>query len=152
MTIYLVIGLIGALATGFAIGFQSTLSSKIGNLIGSFRSGVMINFIGGMLAALFFVVLLIVKGKEFWQMPGISLTLIVIAGALDIMIITGIAFSLQRIGVAAGLAAVILGQMVVSLIVDAKGWGGSTPIPITLPRILGVVIIAVGVYILLPRK
>jgi transporter family-2 protein len=149
---YIVMGVIAAVITGLAIGAQSTLTSKVGTIVGSFRTGVLTNFIGGAMAGLIFIVILLANGKDFWRLPGTTFTLLAIAGALGIFIISGIAFSLQRIGVAAGLAAVILGQMVISVIADARGWGGSEPIPVTFPRILGMVIIIIGVYLILPKK
>lgn len=152
MSTYLVMGVIGALITGLAIGAQSTLSSRVGTIIGSFRTGVLTNLMGGMIAGLILVVLLIINGKEYIKIPAVAIILLVIAGALGIMIITGVAFSLQRAGVAAGLATIILGQMVISLVADARGWGGAEPIPVTLPRILGLVIMAAGVYLLLPKR
>ena len=152
MTTYLVLGVIGALLTGLAIGVQSTLSSKIGTLIGSFKTGVLTNLVGGSLAGLIFVVLILINGKEYAKAPPITWLMLVIAGALGITIITGVAFSLQRAGVAAGLATLILGQMVVSLIADSRGWGGIDPIAITVPRIIGLVLMAAGVYLLLPKQ
>jgi bacterial/archaeal transporter family-2 protein len=152
LTTYLVLGVIGALLTGLAIGAQSTLSSKIGTLIGSFKTGVLMNFIGGSLAGLIFVVLLLINGKEYAKAPPLAWILLVIGGTLGIMIITGVAFSLQRTGVAAGLATLILGQMVVSLIADSRGWGGAAPIAITWTRIIGLVLMAAGVYLLLPKR
>lgn len=152
MSMYLVVGVIGALLTGIAIGAQSTLSSRIGTLIGSFKTGVMMNLIGGALAGLILVVLMLVNGKHYAQITPIAGILLTIAGALGIFIITGVAFSLQRAGVAAGLATLILGQMIVSIIADARGWGGAAPIPVTFPRILGLVVIAIGVYLLLPKQ
>ncbi len=152
LSTYLFMGVIGALLTGIAIGAQSTLSSRVGTIIGSIRTGVLTNFIGGVLAGLILVVLLIINGKAYIKIPAVATLLLVIAGALGIMIITGVAFSLQRAGVAAGLATIILGQMVISLVADARGWGGAEPIPVTLPRVLGLVVMAAGVYLLLPKR
>ncbi len=146
------IGVIGALLTGIAIGVQSTFSSRIGTLIGSFKTGVLMNLVGGALAGLVCIVLVLVNGRVYLKSPPIAWLLLVIAGALGILIITGVAFSLQRAGVAAGLATIILGQMAVSILADARGWGGAEPIPVTLPRILGLVLMAAGVYLLLPRQ
>jgi transporter family-2 protein len=151
LSTYLVLGVIGALLTGLAIGTQSTLSSRIGSLIGSFKTGVFMNLIGGALAGLILVVLILVNGKTYAKLTPTSGVLLTIAGALGILIITGVAFSLQRTGVAAGIATLILGQMVVSIIADAFGWGGASPIPVTLPRILGLILMAAGVYLLLKR-
>jgi transporter family-2 protein len=152
LTNLVLLGIITALATGITIGVQSTLSTRIGSLIGNFKTGVLMNAIGGCIAGLIFLVLLIVKGKGFWQLHGTALAMLIVAGALGILIITGVSFSLQKAGVAAGLATLILGQMVVSVIIDAKGWGGVTPIPITWSRIMGLAVMAAGVYLLLPKK
>jgi bacterial/archaeal transporter family-2 protein len=149
---YLILGVIGALLTGLAIGTQSTLSSKIGTLIGSLRTGVLMNFIGGIIAGLLFLLMVLINGKSYVKAPPLAWLLLVIAGTLGIMIITGVSFSLQRAGVAAGLATIILGQMVVSVIADSRGWGGAAPIPVTFPRILGLVLLVAGVYMLLPKR
>ncbi len=152
LTNLLLLGVMVALVTGIAIGAQSTLGGRIGSLIGNFKTGVLMNAVGGLIAGLIFVVLLIAKGRGFWQLSGTTSVLLVIAGALGIIIVTGVAFSMRKAGVAAGLATLILGQMVVSVIVDAKGWGGMPPVPITWPRILGLLVMAAGVYLLLPKK
>ena len=152
MSTYLIFGILGALLTGIAIGTQSTLSSRIGTIIGSLRTGVLMNFIGGGLAGIIFLVLMFVNGRSYAKAPPIAWLLLTIAGALGIAIISGVSFSLQRAGVAAGLATIILGQMVISLIADAHGWGGAAPIPVTLPRIFGLVFLAAGVFLLLPKR
>ncbi len=152
LTNIVLMGVLAALATGIAIGVQSTLSSRIGGMIGNFKTGVLMNAIGGLIAGLIFITLLIVKGKGFWQTPVTALVLLIIAGALGIVIVTGVAFSMQKAGVAVGLATLILGEMVLSVIVDAKGWAGAPVIPITWPRILGLFVIAAGIYLLLPKK
>ena len=148
----IILGVVGALVTGLAIGIQSTLSTRIGGLIGNFRTGVLMNFIGGLLAGIISLILTFLQGKSYWNLPTSALVMLVIAGALGILIITGVSFSLQRTGVAAGLSTVILGQLVLSVIVDAKGGGGVAPIPITWTRIAGLLVIAGGVYLLLLKK
>ena len=152
MNTYLIYGVILALLTGLAIGTQSTLSSRIGTIIGNLSTGVLMNFIGGGLAGILFCILILINSKNFTKVPTQAWTMLAIAGALGILIITGVSFSLQRVGVAAGLATIILGQMVVSLIADAHGWGGAAPIPVTLPRIFGLLLLAAGVFLLLPKR
>jgi transporter family-2 protein len=92
------------------------------------------------------------QGRSVWGIPSPVIGLLLIGSALGIIIITGVSFSLQITGVAAGLATIILGQMTASLIIDAKGWGATAAIPVTLPRLLGLAAIAFGVFLLLPRK
>jgi transporter family-2 protein len=148
----IILGALGALATGIAIGTQSTLSSLIGALVGNLRTGMFMNFIGGIIAGIFILAVTQIGGKGYWQMPGKAVWMLVIAGSLGIMIITGVSFSLQRTGVAAGLATVILGQLVISVIVDATGAGGVKVIPFNWQRGVGLLVIALGVYLILPKK
>ena len=148
----LLFGILAALATGVAIGSQSTISSRIGAVIGPFRTGMLVNFVGGILAGLLLLGATAWQGRSIWNIPAPVMTLLLVGSALGIIIITGVSFSLQLTGVAAGLGAIILGQMVTSLVVDAKGWGATAPIPVTLPRLMGLAAIALGVFLLLPRK
>lgn len=149
---YIVLGIIGALLTGLVIGTQAILSSRIGTLIGTLRTGILMNFVGGGVAGLIFLIMILVNGKAYAKAPPNAWLLLVIAGTLGIMVITGVSFSVQRAGVAAGMATIILGQMVVSLVADANGWGGAAPIPVTLPRILGLLLLAAGVFLLIPKR
>ncbi len=148
----IILGALVALATGIAIGMQSTLSSRIGSLLGNFRTGIFMNFIGGIIAGIILLVITFMQGKAWWQISTPALIMLIAAGALGIAIITGVSFSLQRTGVAAGLATIILGQLVLSIIVDTKGIGGVTPIPLTWQRVVGLIVVAGGVYLLLPRS
>ena len=148
----ILVGVLGALMTGFAIGLQATLSSRIGGIIGPINTGLLTNAIGGAIAGLIVLILILSQGLEAWQIPWRATIMLAAAGALGIVIIMGVSFSLGRIGVTAGLAAIILGQLLVSVIVDATGWGGVEPIPLSLPRILGLAVMGLAVFLLLPRQ
>jgi len=148
----LIIGILGALATGLVIGTQSTLSSRIGSLIGGVRTGLLTNAIGGGVAALLVLVLLLRQGLGAWRLTTAATVLLVTSGTLGILIITGVAFSLPRTGVAAGMAALILGQLIISVVADTRGWGGGEPIAVTPQRVLGLLVMAAAVYLLLPRR
>lgn len=86
------------------------------------------------------------------RVPGTVLAFIGLSGLLGIFIITGLSFSLQRAGVAAGLATVILGQLALSTLVDSFGVGGADPIPLSFQRVLGLLVTALGVLLILPRN
>ena len=81
-----------------------------------------------------------------------AIEIIFISGALGIVIIMGIAFSINLAGVTAGVAAVFLGQMFLSVIADTSGWGGVEAIPLDLRRIIGLILMGSSVFLLLPRK
>jgi len=148
----LILGAFCALATGVAIGVQATLTSRAGDIIGNLRTGLLTNFLGGVLAGVVILILFLQQGSSSWKIPTTTLAMVAVSGTLGIMIITGISFSLQRAGVAAGLATIILGQLIVSVIVDTRGIGNVEPIPLTIQRIGGLFVMAAAVYMLMPRN
>lgn len=147
----LLIGLLAAILTGIIITVQATLLARSGSgSLGAARTGMFTYLLGGALAGV--ILGLIYARPDRPIMPGLNQTVVVaIAGAMGVAILTGIAFSGPRIGVGAAMAAMLLGQMVTSMIVDAFGWGGEL-IPITLPRLAGLAGLAVGTWLLLPRN
>ncbi len=151
MKLSIITGALVALLTGIAIASQATLTSRVGALIGDLKTGILTNTMGGIAAAFLMLIWLIREGPETWKVPPMALGITAISGILGILIITGISFSLQRAGIAAGLASVILGQLALSTVIDTVGLGGVEPIPLTTARILGLGITGVGVYLLLPK-
>lgn len=145
------IGVLAAVVTGMAIGSQSTLGSRIGAMIGPLRTGLLMNMMGGSIALVLFGITLLLPRLENGTVPQRALVMLAVAGALGVLIIMGISFALQRIGVTAGLAAVILGQMAISIVVDTTGWGGVEPIPLTGERLAGLAVMGAAVYLLVPR-
>ena len=151
MKLSILTGALVALLTGIAIAMQSTLTSRVGSLIGDIRTGILTNTMGGIAAGSLMLLWLLREGPQTWKVPPLALGITAISGILGILIITGISFSLQRAGIAAGLASVILGQLALSTIIDTVGLGGADPIPLSPARILGLALAGVGVYLLLPK-
>jgi len=73
------------------------------------------------------------------------------AGALGAGILVGMAFALPRLGIAAGLAGIILGQLLAGVVIDSAGWG-ATRIPLASARLVGLALMAAGMVLLLPRR
>lgn len=148
----MIVGLAAALASGVAIGLQVTLNSVAGRLAGAFRAGLLINAAGGTLAGLVILALVLAQGRGAWQINRQTIVVAAISGALGILIVTGVAYSLQRTGVAAGIAGLFLGQMAIGVVVDMLGSTGAEPIPLDPRRILGLVVMAIALVLLLPRN
>lgn len=141
-----------ALVTGIAIGVQSFLSGRAGTMIGPINTGFWTNFLGGSLAGILILGLSKFVNPDIGVITKPAFFITLISGALGILIITGISFSISRAGMAAGLAAVIFGQFLFGVIADSIGLAGLAPIPLDLRRIIGLVVMAVSVILLLPRK
>jgi len=149
----MIVALVVAVGSGTAIGIQSTLINWAGRLVGSTSTGLLVNFAGGAVAGVILLFLAPRQGVVQWgALRGTTPLSILAAGVLGIAIITGLAYSLPRIGIAAGLSAIILGQMVVAVAVDSLGWGGGEAIPLGAARIVGLVLLLLGTWFLLPRR
>lgn len=174
MNIKIILSLGVALATGAAIAMQSTLNGKAGAVIGPIRTGLLVNAVGGSMALIVLLGLLLVYGGGFFGgalFPGSAVTegvmgtggvdgtggssvflIAAAAGFLGILIIVGISFAVQVAGITAGLSAVILAQLVVGMVIDSSGFGSAGAIAADPRRILGVLVMAMGVFLLIPKS
>lgn len=151
MRLSIITGAVLASLTGMAIAIQSTISSRVGAQIGDVRTGILTNLMGGVIAGGLMLIWLLREGPESWKVTPVLIGFTALSGFLGVLIITGISFSLQRAGVAAGLAGVIFGQLVLSTLIDSLGIGGVEPIPFTVARAAGLLSAGFGVYLLLPK-
>ena len=69
------------------------------------------------------------------------------AGTLFVLYIASITFAAPRIGLANAVFFVLLGQLISAAMIDHFGWWGSIQSPITTKRIIGILVMAVGVYL-----
>ena len=146
------IGMAIALGCGLMVGIQATFFTVIGRAIGPARASLVLNVSGGILAGAILLAAIGIQGREHWNIPRSALVSATIAVAMGMLIITGISFSFQRMGIAAGVATLFLGQMLVGVIVDTLGRAGGVAIPLDLRRILGLIIMAIAVALLVPRQ
>jgi transporter family-2 protein len=148
----LLLALAVAILSGLAIGVQASLNSAAGRVLGATLTGLLVNFVGGIVAGLLLALGYSWQGGVlFAGFTASTLGVLVVSGLLGIGIIAGIAYALPKVGVAAGLASVIAGQMVVALLVDTLGLSGGPPIPLDWSRLAGLGLLAVGTWALLPK-
>lgn len=137
-----------------AIAFQATLSGRVSNLVGPIRTGLLVNAAGGSIA-LVVLLSMSLNGRLGIGSPsnasGPILIPLAVAGILGILIIMGVSFSVRSLGVTAGLAAVILTQLVGGLLLDRTGLISGAGIAVDPRRILGVLAMSIGVWLLIPR-
>jgi bacterial/archaeal transporter family-2 protein len=147
-----VIALIVALACGLGVGTQASLNNAASRLAGPILTGLLVNFLGGVASGVILAGIFMRQGAGFFSaVRGSTFNILILAGLLGIAIISGAAYALPRIGVAAGLAAVIVGQMVVAIAVDTLALVGGQPISLSWIRIGGLALLALGTWMILPK-
>ena len=138
--IFLII-LVGLLA-GMAIGVQSPMSSIISQRLGMMES-VFIIHAGGAIAALIPLLFFGSKLGEWRSVPWYTL----VAGAFGLIVISAMGYMIPRIGVAGALITLLAGQLLVGSILDHFGWLGAAQRAIDLPRIIGLGVVMLGVWL-----
>lgn len=143
MADFLFLALVGVLG-GVAVGIQSPIAGAMGQKIGGTASSLIVHLSGMILSAL----LLWVKGGERireWQtLPWYMLC----AGVFGVILYQTINIVLPKLGSTLMITLIISGQLVTGVIIDHFGWLGVTTRPIDLPRILGVIALLLGGYLI----
>ncbi|MEO1286905.1 MAG: DMT family transporter [Chloroflexota bacterium] len=147
------LGLLVALGAGIAIGLQGLFTNVVGQLAGPVRGGLAIH-IGGTFAGMLMVAFLMATNPNL-QAIEITPRLVMFAllgGTSGMIILMGIAFSFPLIGQVAGQGALIFAQMAVAIFVDTFALAGGDPIALDWRRVLGLVVLGIGTYLLLPQS
>ena len=143
MTEYVSIVLVGLLG-GIAVGIQSPIAGAMGQRIGGTAGSLIIHLSGLLLSG----ILLTLRGgeniRDWHRLPWYML----IAGVFGLILYQTINVTLPRLGSAAMMTLIIVGQLLVGLLVDHFGWFGVTPRPLDLTRIAGVAILLLGGYLI----
>ncbi len=136
----IVIGLIG----GVAVGLQSPLAGAIGQRLGGTASSLIVHLSGAILSG----ILLVVRGgeniKEWNRLPWYMLG----AGVFGVILYQTISVTLPRLGSTMMVTLIITGQLLVGVLIDHFGWLGVTQHPLTWTRILGVLVLLGGGYLI----
>ena len=141
--VWVVLGILGGMAVGTQAAVNASLGRSIGILetafvsflIGTIGLGVAVTTLGrGHLGALMNV--------PWWQLLGG-----VLGGFYVFVIVTNV----PRLGVATTITMTIVGQMLMSLLIDHFGWFGVARSPVTLSR-AGAVALMVGALALFFRR
>jgi len=137
-----VIILVG-LAGGIAVGMQSPLASLLSQRLGMLES-IFIVHIGGAVFSLLPLVFLGGGRLGQWRtVPWYAL----VAGIFGLVVIAAVSFTIPRVGVAAAITTVVAGQILMSAVLDQFGLLGATVRPLDAPRILGLAVVMLGVWL-----
>jgi len=133
-----------ALIAGVAIGIQNPLISLTAQRVGALGSAFLIHLSGAIFAG---IPLLIVGGQRIGEWRGLP-WYVVCTGAAGVILMTSIAYTIPKIGVATTVALLILAQLTVSALLDHFGLFGLEPRPFVPTRWLGIAVLILGSWLL----
>lgn len=131
-----------AVVSGMALSAQAAINGQLGERVGVVQSALLTFTVGAIVTALLIF---------FFAHPAPATLLSVpkwqLAGALFGMVyMVVMVAAIPRVGVAIATVATILGQMVMSLVIDTQGWLGNTPIAFNVWR-LGAMMAVAGALV-----
>ena len=134
------------ISAGAMLSLQAVLNAEIGRRAGIFGTVLILTIIG------FFTTLAIIiffpQTSNLRNSPGFSEWYLYIGAFLGVIIMVTPILLLPRIGATATLTALVVGQLLLSVVIDHFGWLNTPRIEIGLARIAGVFLLIGGAYLI----
>jgi transporter family-2 protein len=130
------------LGVGALVVIQGGMNSRVMMALGGTMPATLVNFIIG---AIFLLAVMVVTGN-LTSFQGISQTprWTLFAGVAGVLLVMGTAFLIPRIGAAHTVALLVVGQALTSLVVDHFGLLGMPVVQISMIRLVGCGLLALG--------
>lgn len=134
-----------AILAGALITIQSVLNSALGQKTGYLGSVLLLTLVS--LSALVVLILLFPQTADFKQIPSLSHWYLYLGGLLGVAILAAPIFLIPKIGATSTLTGIVLGQLLLAIMLDHFGLFGVPRMAINLERILGVILLVAGAYL-----
>ena len=128
---------------GVAVALQAQFVGTMGRLIGTLES-IFVTYVGG--AILIAVCLLVTRSESLLRLPTVPAYLFT-AGALGLVVIGSIGFTVPRLGIASVLTLVVASQLLVGLLIEHYGLFGAVARPVEATRFIGIALILGGTWL-----
>ncbi len=139
--------LLFAVVIGASLTVQAALNSELGRAVGSSVYGALLSFVVG-IAGLFVYLLFSRVEWSNWRQALNLPWYYWLGGLLGGLYVTGIIVLAPRLGTALTFGLTIAGQLTLGLVMDHFGWLNLPIHPATWPRIIGVALIVIGVFLI----
>ena len=135
-----------ALALGAVLPMQAAINARLAKTAGSPVMAAFISFAVGTLALMVFLIIagqfklgFISSSTPWWSWTG---------GVLGTFFVAGIVILLPRLGVVLSFSLVLAGQMFTAILFDQFGWMGLAIKEISAGKIIGVIMLILGVLLI----
>lgn len=131
-----------AAVAGIAVALQGQFMGIMESKLGVWESVFFTYGLGGLVIAL----IMLVRGGNFAELrsvPPYAFT----AGLLGLVIVGSITYVVPRLGLIAGFAVILLAQYALAAAIDQFGLFGATIRPVEVGRLVGLLVMGVGVWL-----
>jgi transporter family-2 protein len=134
--------LLFALAAGAMLPIQFGINAQLATWVGGSARAAFVSFVVGALGLLLAV---LIAARGWPERAGDAPWWVWIGGLLGAFYVLGSIVTAPKLGAVTLVALILAGQAIASLLVDHFGWVGFEEHPITLLRVVGVLLLAAGV-------
>jgi len=131
-----------AILGGVAVTLQGQFMGIMEQNFGS-KGSVFITYASGGLIVILFTLISGVNLENWRRIPWYAYC----AGILGLVIVSSIGFVIPRLGVAGGFMLIVTSQFVLAALIDHFGWFQAMVRPLDLPRLMGLGLMMVGVWL-----
>lgn len=133
-------------AAGAAVGAQAPINGTLGRYVGTWQAAL-VNFAAGLL--ILTVIVAVAAGgfgglREIPSAPWWAL----LGGACGVAVVTSSIFAVGHLGAGGVTAAVVAGQLTASVAIDRLGLFGVDRRSLTTSTLIGIALLAAGVYLI----
>lgn len=139
-----------AMGIGIAMTFQTAINSQLREYLHSPLQAALLSFLVGTIVLAFFVFFQSAAKPSLQELNQIPLYLW-FGGCLGVYAISISIYTAPRLGFLTLSGLIIFGQIMMSMLLDHFGWLGVEKTPINWQRLLGSVVIFIGVLLTLQR-
>lgn len=133
-----------ALLAGAALSFEGAIYAELGKTIGQIETSFYNFFMGTIIMGLLW--LFFGKGKLSYTFEAPKWSLL--GGLLGVVYLTAIVVSVPFVGVGISMVAVIIGQLVMSMVIEHFGWLGSMKTRINKEKIFAVISMIIALILI----
>jgi len=134
------------LLAGALITVQSIFNSALGQRDGYLGTMITINIIS--LVIVVTLIFLFPQTANLRQLPGASEWYLYLSAAMGVFIVLVPIVLVPQIGATALITALVVGQLLLALVVDQFGLFNSPRIEVTIPRVIGALLLVAGTMLI----
>ncbi|WNB92760.1 DMT family transporter [Bacillus sp. NEB1478] len=139
----MIIGLLLAVIAGSLVSLQNIFNSKVNERAGSWATTTLVLFLG-FFASLTFG--LIFEGKELFVLENMK-TWYWFSGLIGVGVVVCLTNGMKLLGPTVAISIVLTSQLAFALLWDSLGWLGLERVPFTFQQLIGVIVIAAGIFV-----
>lgn len=136
-------GISYAILAGIIVSIQNVFSARVSDKLGMWETTFVVHLIG----LIFALIMVTCFGNGNLRNISEVNKIYLIGGIIGVLIIYTVASSVTALGASFAISLMVISQLLFAAVIDALGLFGTEKIPFDLTKLLGIVIMVIGVVI-----